>query len=140
MVKVSGYNTISCVPGVMSLGEYECATCEPVGEYQVDTTHFVPACEAGAVSMRAGDVAGNGAYDFRDGRDTGVKIPRNRLHNYTGDLAEASVNLRQAKADSDKSLKDAYDVYQAQKTLDSLRSGAGSGAGSAASGDGSSVE
>lgn len=135
MVKVSAYNTISCVPGVMSLGEYECATCEPVGEYQVDTTHFVPACEAGVV-MRAGDVAGNGAYDFVNGRDTGVKIPRSRLHNYTGDLAEASVNLRQAKADSDKSLKDAYDVYQAQKTLDSLRSGAGS----AASGDGSSVE
>lgn len=127
MVKVVAYNTISCVPGVMSLGEYDCATCEPVGDYQVDTSHFVPACEAGAVSLRAGDVAGNGAYDFANGRDTGVKIPRNRLHNYTGDLAEASVNLRQAKADTASSFKDVYDVYQAQKTLDSLRSGFSSG-------------
>lgn len=124
MVKVVGYNTISCVPGVMSLGEYDCPTCEPVGEYQVDTSHFVPACEAGALSLSAGDVAGNGAYDFVNGKDTGVKIPRNRLHSYTGDLAEASVNLRQARADSDKSLKDAYDVYQSEKTLESLRSGA----------------
>ena len=125
MVKVVGYNTISCVPCVMSLGEYDCATCEPVGEYQVDTSHFVPACEAGSLSLSAGDVVGNGAYDFSNGKDTGVKIPRNRLHSYTGDLAEASVNLRQAKADNDKSLKDAYDVYQAERTLDSLRSGAG---------------
>lgn len=124
MVKVVGYNTISCVPGVMSLGEYDCPTCEPVGEYQVDTSHFVPACEAGALSLSAGDVVGNGAYDFVNGKDTGVKIPRNRLHSYTGDLAEASVNLRQARADSDKSLKDAYDVYQSEKTLESLRSGA----------------
>lgn len=124
MVKVVGYNTISCVPGVMLLGEYDCPTCEPVGEYQVDTSHFVPACEAGALSLSAGDVVGNGAYDFVNGKDTGVKIPRNRLHSYTGDLAEASVNLRQARADSDKSLKDAYDVYQSEKTLESLRSGA----------------
>lgn len=124
MVKVTAYNTISCVPGVMSLGEYDCPTCEPVGDYQVDTSHFVPACEAGALSLSAGDVAGNGVYDFVNGKDTGVKIPRSRLHSYTGDLAEASVNLRQAKADSDKSLKDAYDVYQSEKTLESLRSGA----------------
>lgn len=134
MVKVVAYNTISCVPGVMSLGEYDCPTCEPVGDYQVDTSHFVPACEAGAVSLSAGDVAGNGAYDFTDGKDTGVRIPRNRLHNYTGDLAEASVNLRQAKADNDKSLKDAYDVYQAEKTLESLRSGSGDGDSSVSTG------
>lgn len=134
MVKVVAYNTISCVPGVMSLGEYDCPTCEPVGAYQVDTSHFVPACEAGALSLSAGDVAGNGAYDFSDGRDTGVKIPRNRLHSYTGDLAEASVNLRQAKADNDKSLKDAYDVYQSQKTLESLRFGSSSGDNSVSTG------
>lgn len=133
MVKVVAYNTISCVPGVMSLGEYDCPTCEPVGDYQVDTSHFVPACEAGALALSAGDVAGNGAYDFSNGKDTGVKIPRNRLHNYTGDLAEASVNLRQAKADTASSFKDVYDVYQAQKTLESLRSGAGDGSSASTS-------
>lgn len=131
MVKVVAYNTISCVPGVMSLGEYDCATCESVGDYQVDTSHFVPACEAGAVALSVGDVAGNGAYDFMNGKDTGVKIPRSRLHSYTGDLAEASVNVRQAKADAASSFKDVYDVYQAQKTLESLRSGASSGESSA---------
>ena len=107
---VTRYNTISPIPGVMSLGEYECPTCEPAGKYQVDTTHFVPSCEAGAV-VRAGDVVGQGFYDFKDGKDTGVKIPRSRLHSYTGDLAEASVNFKDARADAKESIDKAKIDY-----------------------------
>lgn len=133
---VTRYNTISPIPGVMSLGEYECATCEPVGEYCVDTTHFVPACEAGAVAVSAGDLAGNGAYDFADGKDTGVQIPRSRLHSYTGDLAEASVNFKEAQAVAKESIDNAKIAYvnaQADAARSAALSGAPSGAPSGAS-------
>lgn len=100
MIKVNRYNTISCVPGVMSMLEVELETCEPVGEYCVDDSHFVPHAENGQY-LRAGDTASvQGAYDFPDGKDTGVKIPSNRLHSYTGDIAEASVALRNAQTEA----------------------------------------
>lgn len=93
MVKVVRYNTICSIPNTMSLSEVNLPTCEPVGDYQVDTTHFVPQCESGAVVLQAGQ-AGQGVYDFSDGKDTGAEIPSARRHSYTGDLAEASVNFR----------------------------------------------
>lgn len=114
MVKVTRYNTISCVPGVMSLGEYELPTCEPVGEYQVDTSHFVPQCESGPVTLQAGEV-GQGAYDFANGVDTGVNIPSSRLHSYTGDIAEASVNLRDASARASKSVDNVKVLYEQEQ-------------------------
>lgn len=114
MVKVIRYNTISCVPGVMSLGEYELPTCEPVGDYQVDTSHFVPQCESGPVTLQAGEV-GQGAYDFANGVDTGVNIPSSRLHSYTGDIAEASVNLRDASERASKSVDNAKILYEQEQ-------------------------
>ena len=93
MIKVYRYNTISCIPGKMKVQEVQLSTCEPVGEYQVDTSHFVPQCESGAVVLRAGEV-GQGVYDFKNGLDTGAPVPSNRRHGYTGDPAEASVNYR----------------------------------------------
>lgn len=109
MVKVVRYNTISSIPGKMSLGEIDLPTCEPVGEYQVDTSHFVPQCESGTVLLSAGEV-GQGIYDFSNGRDTGAPVPSNRRHGYTGDIAEASVNYRESVHNA----KDSLDVAKIQ--------------------------
>ena len=110
MVKVIRYNTISSIPHKMQLQEMQLSTCEPVGEYQVDTSHFVPQCESGAVLLRAGD-AGQGVYDFQDGKDTGVPVPSNRRHGYTGDLAEASVNFRESSHNAKDSIDNAKMAY-----------------------------
>ena len=136
MVKVIRYNTITSIPGIMKLEGLQLPTCEPVGEYQVDTSHFVPQCESGAVVLRAGE-AGQGIYDFQDGRDTGVPIPSNRRHGYTGDPAEASVNNRESvhsAKDSVETLKMEYVNDMASKAADAARaSAAASSSWSAAS-------
>lgn len=125
MFKVHRYNTISCIPGVMKVQEVQLSTCEPVGEYQVDTSHFVPQCESGAVVLRAGE-AGQGIYDFNNGRDTGAPIPSNRRHGYTGDIAEASVNFRESVHSAKESLDNAKIQYvneMASKAADAARNG-----------------
>lgn len=114
MVKVYRYNTISSIPHKMSVKEFSLPTCEPVGEYQVDTSHFVPQCESGAIVLQAGQ-AGQGFYDFQNGRDTGVPVPSNRRHGYTGDIAEASVNFRESARNAQDSLeKSKFDYLNAQ--------------------------
>lgn len=125
MVKVYRYNTISCIPGKMSMQEVQLSTCEPVGEYQVDTSHFVPQCESGAVTLRAGQV-GEGVYDFKNGRDTGAPVPSNRRHGYTGDIAEASVNFRESSHNAKESIDNAKIAYvneMASKAADAVRNG-----------------
>lgn len=110
MVKVYRFNTISSIPGKMGMLEMQLSTCEPVGEYQVDTSHFVPQCESGAVTLRAGQ-AGQGVYDFQNGKDTGIPVPSNRRHGYTGDLAEASVNFRESSHNAKDSVDNAKMAY-----------------------------
>lgn len=110
MVKVYRYNTISTIPGKMEMLQVQLSTCEPVGEYQVDTTHFVPQCESGAVVLRAGE-AGQGVYDFQNGKDTGIPVPSNRRHGYTGDIAEASVNFRESSHNAKDSMDNAKMAY-----------------------------
>lgn len=106
MVKVYRYNTISSIPHKMELEEMQLPTCEPVGEYQVDTSHFVPQCESGAITLGAGE-AGQGVYDFKNGQDTGAPVPSNRRHGYTGDIAEASVNYRESAHNAKESVDSA---------------------------------
>lgn len=110
MVKVYRYNTISSIPGKMEMLQVQLSTCEPVGEYQVDTSHFVPQCESGAVVLSAGE-AGQGVYDFQDGRDTGAPVPSNRRHGYTGDIAEMSVNYRESVHNAKESIDKAKMDY-----------------------------
>lgn len=119
MVKVVRYNTICSIPNTMSLSEVTLPTCEPVGDYQVDTSHFVPQCESGAVVLSAGQ-AGQGIYDFSDGKDTGVEIPSARRHSYTGDLAEASVNLRSSAESARESLDKARVQFEAEKAKNAV--------------------
>lgn len=125
MVKVIRYNTISSIPHKMQLEEMQLSTCEPVGEYQVDTSHFVPQCESGAVVLRAGEV-GQGVYDFQDGKDTGAPVPSNRRHGYTGDIAEASVNYRESVHNAKESIDKAKIDYvndMASKAADAAKAG-----------------
>lgn len=125
MFKVNRYNTISTIPGRMKVEEVKLSTCEPVGEYQVDTSHFVPQCESGAVVLRAGE-AGQGVYDFQNGRDTGAPVPSNRRHGYTGDIAEASVNYRESSHNAKESLDNAKMQYvneMASKEAEAARNG-----------------
>ena len=132
MVKVIRYNTISSIPHKMKLQEMQLPTCEPVGEYQVDTSHFVPQCESGAVVLRAGE-AGQGMYDFQDGKDTGAPVPSNRRHGYTGDIAEASVNFRESVHNAKDSLDKAKMEYvndKASKELEAAKSGSTGSTGS----------
>lgn len=132
MVKVIRYNTISSIPHKMQLQEMQLSTCEPVGEYQVDTTHFVPQCESGAVVLRAGE-AGQGVYDFQDGKDTGASVPSNRRHGYTGDIAEASVNYRESAHNAKESFDKAKIQYvneMASKEVDAARNGSTGSTGS----------
>lgn len=117
---VRRYNTISILPDVMSLEDYELPV-EEVGKYQVDTTHFVPRCEAEALPTRsAGDLANQGVYDYPDGKVTSSKVPFVRSHSYTGDLAEASVAVREAQVDAKSNVDKSYQEYQAQQALDAL--------------------
>lgn len=125
MVKVIRYNTISSIPHKMKLQEMQLPTCEPVGEYQVDTSHFVPQCESGAVVLSAGQ-AGEGIYDFQNGVDTGAPVPSNRRHGYTGDIAEASVNYRESVHNAKESVDKAKMEYvndMASKEAEAAKAG-----------------
>lgn len=88
------FNTISIFGESMKKLDYTIPE-EPIGDYIVDKSHFVPNAEAiknltgnGAVST-----SDLGMYDFPDGRDTGAKVPYTRQHGYTGDIAELSSNI-----------------------------------------------
>lgn len=103
-MKLRRFNTISTIPGAMSIGEIELSDCEPVGEYCVDDSRFVPRSEVLGAFRSQGDMPSSQMYDFPDGKDNGLSIPSNRLHSYTGDIAEASVALRSAQATAKENL------------------------------------
>lgn len=130
---IKRFNTISVLPGVMSLEDYEIPE-ELVGDYQVDTTHFVPRCEAEALpTLSAGDLVSQGVYDYPDGKITSTKLPFVRTHAYTGDIAEASVAVRDVQAEAKANVDKSYQEYQAEQALDAL-----TGNSSAASSQGQS--
>lgn len=120
MIALRRYNTITNVPGVQSLDVVELETCEPVGEYCVDTSHFVPRADAVQV-LQAGDVVSQQMYDFPDGKATDVPMPSNRKHSYTGDIAEASVAAKDAKTASDKSMAQAHEEFEREQAMDAVK-------------------
>lgn len=88
------FNTISIFGESMKKLDYSIPD-EPVGDYIVDKSHFVPNAEAikNLTGNGAGATSDLGMYDFPDGRDTGAKVPYTRQHGYTGDIAELSSNV-----------------------------------------------
>lgn len=111
MDKIVGYNTISAIPHVMELVESDYITCEPVGDYCVDKSHFVPKSEVVAQFRSVGDLPAEQMYDYPDGKSDDRPIPINRLHSYTGDVAEAAVAAREAAADAKSAVDKARDEY-----------------------------
>lgn len=82
--------------------------------YIVDTSSFIPMSEAvKKVTGRMPDPATvKATYDFPDGRGSADKIPVDRTHRFTGDIAEVSVDLRAKAAIANKSVSEAYEQYQ----------------------------
>lgn len=77
------------------------------GDYIVDDSHFVPMAEA-VKNLKDSAVATSDviakSYDFVDGKDTGIKVPVDRLHDVK-DIAELSVAVRNRSKDLNKSLE-----------------------------------
>lgn len=126
MITVKRYNTISVLPDKMQIVETDIKTSEDTGAYCVDTSHFVPKADAVQV-LRAGDISNSGAYDFPDGKDTGVKMPSSRSHFYTGDIAEASVNVKDAKKAADSAIYDSKEAFAKEKVINDIKTAYGSG-------------
>lgn len=111
------FNTISPFPSLQFIEKYK----EPEQAdmpYIVDTSSFVPMSEAvkkvtGRAST-AGDIAHR--YDYPNGRGSpSDKIPVDRTHRFTGDIAEASVAYREAAEEASKSLGEAYERFEAEQ-------------------------
>lgn len=86
------------------------------GDYVVDDSSFVPMSEA-VKRVTAGALSADqlkSMYDFSDGKDTGVKIPVDRSHRFSGDIAEVSELAHQAADDVKASLSKAKDDYDYQ--------------------------
>lgn len=86
------------------------------GNYVVDDSSFVPMSEA-VKRVTAGALTPEqikSMYDFADGKDTGVKIPVDRSHRFSGDIAEVSELAHQAVSDVNSSLAKAKDDYDYQ--------------------------
>lgn len=104
------YNTINTLGGV------DFVHCDDVpqvvGAYVVDDSAFVPLKEA-VKNVRSGAISPEVAktlYDFPNGKDDGSKVPVDRTHNFTGDIAEVAQIARESaeavKADFQEYLKD----------------------------------
>lgn len=86
------------------------------GDYVVDDSSFVPMSEA-VKRVTAGSLTPDqvkSMFDFKDGVDTGVKIPVDRSHRFSGDIAEVSEFAYQAVADVSSSLAKAKEDYDYQ--------------------------
>lgn len=116
------YNTISSLPDVMFIQDYEFCTAEKSGDYCIDTSHFVPKSEALASFRRAGDIANSGFYDFPDGKDTGAKLPFVRSADYHGDIAELSHETRVAQENVKSSIDKAKIAFEREQILNSVDS------------------
>lgn len=114
MIRLSSISTL-CDDSV-SLVDYEIPE-EPNGEYIVDTSAFIPMSEA-IKQLKSGALgagAVNGLYDFADGRDTGMKVPFDRTHSFTGDLSEMSVAVRDMQSDVADGLQDARKQFEREQ-------------------------
>lgn len=121
------FSTISSLPHSMELQSQD---CDPVrtkfyGKYQVDDSSFVPMSEA-VKRVTGGSLSSEevrSMYDFSDGRDTGAKIPVDRTHRFSGDIAEASLLLRKQSEKVNEGIKKAkeqFDFEQKLKNIDGV--------------------
>lgn len=86
------------------------------GEYVVDDSSFFPMSEA-VKRVTGGTLSSDqvkSMFDFKDGKDSGVKIPVDRSHRFSGDIAEVSELAHQAANDVKASLSKAKDDYDYQ--------------------------
>lgn len=106
------FKTINSLLG-SSLVDFE-LTPEPIGKYCVDDSHFVPISEAvKSLTGNVGDLTSQFNFDYKDGKDTGFKVPVDRTHRLDP-LVDTAVSLRDSiKDSSEKALKKAR-----QKALD----------------------
>ena len=89
------------------------------GESLADKSHFVPASEAvkalrGVAPLSRDAVAR--AYDFPDGKDSGVPVPASRIRGR--DLAEVSTAVHNESVALEKGLKEGANIAKAAKELD----------------------
>lgn len=110
---IKRFNTIS-IFGNMAIEDYK----EPeqaATPYIVDTSGFIPMSEAvKKVTGRtgtAGDILHR--YDYLDGKGSPAdRIPVDRTHRFTGDIAEVSVAMRDAAQRVNNDMSNAVDAYK----------------------------
>lgn len=110
------FNTISVFPSEMRLEAYK----EPEQAnmpYVVDTSSFIPMSEA--VKKVTGRMPSSEriahTYDFPNGKGSADKIPIDRTHRFTGDIAEVSVAVREASEKYAGNVADAAEAYKAEQ-------------------------
>lgn len=110
------FNTISVFPSAMKLEQYK----EPEQAnmpYVVDTSSFIPMSEA--VKKVTGRMPSSEqivhTYDFPNGQGSADKIPVDRTHRFTGDIAEVSVALREASEKYADNVAESAEAYKAEK-------------------------
>lgn len=125
------YSTISSVPLLEKetrIDDILVNLEKDYGESIVDDSYFVPMSEA--VKNVTGQVLTpeqvKSMYDFADGKDTGAKIPVDRTHRFTGDIAEMSQELHATQKQAEQELINAKEQFDAEQRIDALNSSASS--------------
>lgn len=107
------YDTINTLGGVEQVHCVD--TPQIVGSYVVDDSSYIPLKEA-VKNVNAGSITPQMArtlYDFPNGKDDGSKVPVDRTHGFTGDIAEVAVVARE----SAQAVKDGFTEYLKDKEL-----------------------
>lgn len=89
------------------------------GQSLVDRSHFVPTVD---LTANTGNLTESDRiyYDFPDGKDTGLKVPRISRGK---DIAEIIVEARNSKSDVDKAIEDAKAEKEYDEKIKNLVNG-----------------
>ena len=89
------------------------------GKSLVDRSHFVPTVD---LTANTGNLTESDRvyYDFPDGKDTGLQVPRISRGK---DIAEIIVEARNSKQDLDKAVKDAKSEKEYEEKINNLVNG-----------------
>lgn len=125
-MRIFRYKTISTLPSSEPDGRLTMITTEiskEYGDYIVDDSAFVPMSEAvkrvtgGALSQQ--DI--KTMYDFPTGKvATAFKLPVDRTHAYTGDIAEVSKAVREAAKGAQEELEEAKRQFDFEQRLNAI--------------------
>ena len=83
--------------------------------YCVDDSAFVPMSEAVKQVVSGTASPSNLVYQFKDGKDNGEKVPYDRSHRFTGDIADMSVEYREAQKVAGEALEDAKTQFEREQ-------------------------